>query len=72
MSIITLNKLALPASSILQVITATDETLRSTTSTSFVMMLCDCLANTIMEKRKFTNDITYFFSPSPYGLAKGL
>ena len=36
MSIITLNKLALPASSILQVITATDETLRSTTSTSFV------------------------------------
>ena len=27
-----------------------------TTSTSFVMMLCDCLATTIMEKRKFTKE----------------
>ena len=27
-----------------------------TTSTSFVMMLCDCLATTIMSKRKFTKE----------------
>ena len=27
-----------------------------TSSTSFVMLLCDCLANTIMEKRKFTKE----------------
>jgi arabinose-5-phosphate isomerase len=27
-----------------------------TTSTSFVMMLCDCLATTIMEKKKFTKE----------------
>ena len=27
-----------------------------TTSTSFVMMICDCLATTIMEKRKFTKE----------------
>ena len=27
-----------------------------TTSTSFTMMLCDCLATTIMEKRKFTKE----------------
>ena len=27
-----------------------------TSSTSFVMLLCDCLATTIMEKRKFTKE----------------
>ena len=27
-----------------------------TTSTSFVMLICDCLATTIMEKRKFTKE----------------
>ena len=32
-----------------------------TTSTSFVMMLCDCLANTIMEKRKFTKENFFLY-----------
>tara|TARA_B100000989_G_scaffold290557_1_gene263872 strand:- start:486 stop:1463 length:978 start_codon:yes stop_codon:yes gene_type:complete len=32
-----------------------------TTSTSFVMMLCDCLANTIMEKRKFTKENFFIY-----------
>ncbi len=32
-----------------------------TTSTSFVMMLCDCLATTIMEKKKFTKENFYLF-----------
>ncbi len=32
-----------------------------TTSTSFVMMLCDCLATTIMEKRKFTKENFYLY-----------
>ena len=32
-----------------------------TTSTSFVMMLCDCLATTIMEKRKFTKENFFLF-----------
>ena len=27
-----------------------------TSSTSFVMLLCDCFATTIMEKRKFTKE----------------
>ena len=31
-----------------------------TTSTSFVMMLCDCLATTIMEKRKFTKENFFY------------
>ena len=32
-----------------------------TTSTSFVMMLFDCLATTIMEKKKFTKENFYLF-----------
>lgn len=32
-----------------------------TTSTSFVMMLCDCLATTIMSKKKFTKENFYLF-----------
>ena len=32
-----------------------------TTSTSFVMLLCDCLATTIMEKRKFTKDNFFLY-----------
>ncbi len=32
-----------------------------TTSTSFAMMLCDCLATTIMEKKKFTKENFYLF-----------
>jgi arabinose-5-phosphate isomerase len=32
-----------------------------TTSTSFVMLLCDCLANTIMEKRKFTKEKFFMY-----------
>ena len=32
-----------------------------TTSTSFVMMLCDCLATTIMEKKKFTKENFFLF-----------
>ena len=32
-----------------------------TTSTSFVMMLCDCLATTIMEKRKFTKEKFFLY-----------
>ncbi len=32
-----------------------------TTSTSFVMLLCDCLATTIMEKKKFTKENFYLF-----------
>ena len=32
-----------------------------TTSTSFVMMLCDCLANTIMEKKKFTKENFFLY-----------
>ncbi len=32
-----------------------------TSSTSFVMLLCDCLATTIMEKRKFTKENFYLF-----------
>ena len=32
-----------------------------TTSTSFVMMLCDCLATTIMEKRKFTKENFFLY-----------
>ena len=34
---------------------------QSTTSTSFVMMLCDCLANTIMEKKKFTKENFFLY-----------
>ncbi len=32
-----------------------------TTSTSFVMMLCDCIATTIMEKRKFTKENFFLY-----------
>ncbi len=32
-----------------------------TTSTSFVMMLCDCLATTIMEKKKFTKEKFFLY-----------
>jgi arabinose-5-phosphate isomerase len=32
-----------------------------TSSTSFVMMLCDCLATTIMEKRKFTKENFFLY-----------
>ncbi len=32
-----------------------------TTSTSFVMMLCDCFATTIMEKRKFTKENFFLY-----------
>ena len=32
-----------------------------TTSTSFVMLLCDCLATTIMERKKFTKENFYLF-----------
>ena len=32
-----------------------------TTSTSFAMLLCDCLATTIMEKRKFTKENFFLF-----------
>ena len=32
-----------------------------TTSTSFVMILCDCLATTIMEKRKFTKEKFFLY-----------
>jgi arabinose-5-phosphate isomerase len=32
-----------------------------TSSTSFVMLLCDCLANTIMEKRKFTKERFFLY-----------
>ena len=32
-----------------------------TTSTSFVMLLCDCLATTIMEKRKFTKENFFLY-----------
>ena len=32
-----------------------------TTSTSFTMMFCDCLATTIMEKRKFTKENFFLF-----------
>ena len=32
-----------------------------TTSTSFVMMLCDCLATTIMEKRRFTKENFFLY-----------
>ncbi len=32
-----------------------------TSSTSFVMLLCDCLATTIMEKRKFTKENFFLF-----------
>ena len=32
-----------------------------TTSTSFVMMLCDCMATTIMEKRKFTKENFFLY-----------
>ena len=32
-----------------------------TTSTSFAMMLCDCLATTIMEKRKFTKENFFLY-----------
>ena len=32
-----------------------------TTSTSFVMMICDCLATTIMEKRKFTKENFFLY-----------
>ena len=32
-----------------------------TTSTSFAMLLCDCLANTIMEKKKFTKENFFLF-----------
>ena len=32
-----------------------------TTSTSFVMLLCDCLATTIMEKKKFTKDNFFLY-----------
>ena len=33
-----------------------------TTSTSFVMMLCDCLATTIMEKRRFSKENFFFIT----------
>jgi arabinose-5-phosphate isomerase len=32
-----------------------------TTSTSFVMMLCDCLATTIMSKKKFTKENFFIY-----------
>ena len=32
-----------------------------TTSTSFVMMLCDCIATTIMEKRKFSKENFFLY-----------
>tara|TARA_B100001057_G_scaffold444168_1_gene480903 strand:- start:8620 stop:9597 length:978 start_codon:yes stop_codon:yes gene_type:complete len=32
-----------------------------TTSTSFVMIICDCLATTIMEKRKFTKENFFLY-----------
>jgi arabinose-5-phosphate isomerase len=32
-----------------------------TTSTSFVMLLCDCIATTIMEKRKFTKEKFFLY-----------
>ncbi|MBL6861325.1 MAG: KpsF/GutQ family sugar-phosphate isomerase [Candidatus Pelagibacter bacterium] len=32
-----------------------------TTSTTFVMMFCDCMATTIMEKRKFTKEKFFLF-----------
>ena len=32
-----------------------------TTSTSFVMLICDCLATTIMEKRKFTKENFFLY-----------
>ncbi len=32
-----------------------------TTSTSFVMILCDCIATTIMEKRKFTKENFFLY-----------
>ena len=32
-----------------------------TSSTSFVMLLCDCLASTIMEKRKFTKERFFLY-----------
>ena len=32
-----------------------------TTSTSFVMILCDCIATTIMEKRKFTKEKFFLY-----------
>jgi len=32
-----------------------------TTSTSFVMLLCDCLATTVMEKRKFTKENFFLY-----------
>ncbi len=32
-----------------------------TTSTSFVMMVCDCLATTIMEKRRFTKENFFLY-----------
>ena len=32
-----------------------------TTSTSFVMILCDCIATTIMEKRKFTKERFFLY-----------
>ena len=32
-----------------------------TTSTSFVMMICDCLATTVMEKRKFTKENFFLY-----------
>ena len=32
-----------------------------TTSTSFVMMLCDCLATTIMEKRRFSKENFFLY-----------
>ena len=32
-----------------------------TTSTSFVMMLCDCLATTIMERKKFTKENFFLY-----------
>ncbi len=32
-----------------------------TSSTSFVMLLCDCLATTIMEKKKFTKDNFFLY-----------
>ena len=32
-----------------------------TTSTSFVMLICDCLATTIMEKKKFTKENFFLF-----------
>ena len=32
-----------------------------TSSTSFVMLICDCLATTIMEKRKFTKENFFLY-----------